>query len=243
MSASDSPGINAPDRRCPRLLVVQSVTSLAFQLAGSCSEQLLDNSHDETDQNLWDTYCEIEVSSPDLTPAFAASLAALIAAFWLPDYVEEKFTIPVGKYVALVAIYMALNILAATGNFQYRIYGQPVVKVRRTVQATADDTDAQARMGQVIEEQPFNDPLCGSAPECQAVADFLKMVGMGERKRWAAEMVADLHNEEGDTISVIHPQSGQAINVYITDITTTFTMPLGGDQDGGLFCKLEGWRV
>lgn len=232
--------------RNPRLEVLASVSSLAFQLAGSCSETLLDNSHDEADQTLWDTFCEVEVDSPDLTPAFAAALAALVAAYWLPDWAPGGTggpTYPTGKYVALAAIFIALNILGATGNFQYRIYGQPVVKVRRTVQAQADDTDAQVQMGQVIADAPFVDPLCGSPSECQTVADFLKMVGMAERKRWSAERVADLHDEEGDTISVVHPFSGQALPVFLTDLKTTFLMPEGDTGAGGITQEIEGWRV
>jgi hypothetical protein len=143
----------------------------------------------------------------------------------------------------LAAIFIALNILGATGNFQYRIYGQPVVKVRRTVQAQADDTDAQVQMGQVIADAPFVDPLCGSPSECQTVADFLKMVGMAERKRWSAERVADLHDEEGDTISVVHPFSGQALRVFLTDLKTTFLMPEGDTGAGGITQEIEGWRV
>jgi len=232
--------------RNPRLEVLASVSSLAFQLAGSCSETLLDNSHDEADQTLWDTFCEVEVDSPDLTPAFAAALAALVAAYWLPDWAPGGTggpTYPTGKYVALAAIFIALNILGATGNFLYRIYGQPVVKVRRTVQAQADDTDAQVQMGQVIADAPFVDPLCGSPSECQTVADFLKMVGMAERKRWSAERVADLHDEEGDTISVVHPFSGQALPVFLTDLKTTFLMPEGDTGAGGITQEIEGWRV
>lgn len=228
-----------------RLEVLSSVASLAFQLAGSCSEELLDNSHDEADQALWDTYCEIVVSSPDLTPLFLAALAGLIASYWAPDVlnISAEITIPVGKYAALTAIFLALSILAATGNFQYRVYGQPVVKVRRTVQATADDTDMQVKMGQVIADTPFVDPLCGSAGECQAVADFLKMVGMAERARWSAERVADLHDEEGDTISVVHPFSGQAVSVFLTDLKSTFLMPEDASGAGGLTQEIEGWRL
>lgn len=237
--------------RNPRLEVLASVASLAFQLAGSCSESLLDNSHDEADQALWDTYCEIEVSSPDLTPVFIAALAALVGSYWIPDIVFDPGSdvphfddhIPTGRYVALTAIFIALNVLGSTGNFQYRVYGQPVVKVRRTVQASADDTEMQVAMGQVIAEQPFKDPLCGSPAECQTVADFLKMVGMAERKRWSAERVADLHDEEGDTISVVHPFSGQATSVFLTDLKTVFVMPESESGDGGIMQEFEGWRV
>lgn len=231
--------------RNPRLEVVSSVASLAFQLAGSCSEALADNSHNEADEALWDTYCEIEVSSPDLTPAFIAALANLVASYFVPDLLNlsTETTHRVGSYWTAAAIFIALNILAATGNFQYRIYGQPVVKVRRTVQATADDLDMQTKMGQTIASPPYVDPLCGSAAECQVVADFLKAVGMAERARWSAERVADLHDEEGDTISVIHTFSAQALSIFVTDMKTKYSMPEAGSGTGGITQQIEGWRV
>jgi hypothetical protein len=231
--------------RNPRMEVVQSVRSLAFDLAGSCSETLVDNSHDEADQILWDTYCEIDIDSPDLTPAFIAALAGLVTSYFLPDWLNlsTETTVRMGTYYTGFWIFVCLNILAATGNFQYRIYGQPVVKTRRTVQATANDTVAQVKMGQVIPEQSFQDPLCKSAADCQLVADFRKMVGMGERSRWSAEMVADLQAEEGDTISVIHPISGDGVNVFLTDLKTTYLMPDSEGGEGGLFQEFEGWRV
>ena len=231
--------------RNPRLEVVDSVEALAFDLAGSCSETLVDSSHDEADQALWDTYCVIEVDSPDLTPALIVAFTQIIGSFFLPDIVVAwggGITIRTGSYVSTLWCFIALNILAATGNFQYRIHGQPVVKVRRTVQATADDLVLQVKMGQVISDQVFDDPLCESPADCQAVAEFRKVVGMGERARWSSEMVADLRNEDGDTLSVIHPSSGNAVTVYLTDLTTSYLMPQG-QTDGGIVQTIEGWRV
>ena len=232
--------------RNPRLKVLESVEALAFDLAGSCSETLIDSSHDEVDQALWDTYCVIEVDSPDLTPMFIAALTGMAGSYFLPDIVVAwggGMTIRTGSYMSTLFAFMALNILGATGNFQYQVYGQPVVKVRRTVRGEANDLEMQVKMGQIISDAPFRDSLCTSPAECQAVADFLKMVGMGERRRWSAEMVADLHNEECDTVSVIHPVSGQAVTVFMTDLKTTFNMPLAGDNDGGISQVFEGWRV
>lgn len=234
--------------RNPRLEVKDSVLSLAFSLAGGTSEELHDDSHDEADFDLWDTFCTVEVSSPDLTPAFVAALAALVGSYFVPDWSPQSPsgtnpTIRVGSYIGMAAIFAALSILGATGNCSYIIHGQPVAKVRRTVQAAADDLDGQVIMGQVICEQPYKDPLCGSASECQLVADFRKMVGMYERKRWLAETVADLRVEDGDTVAVIHPVSGQGISVFITDLKTTYIKPGATENFGGIFNTIEGWRL
>lgn len=228
--------------RNPRLEVLDSVTSLAFSLAGGCDEELIDNSHDETDQTLWDTYCTIEVSSPDLTPEFIACLAGIVASYFVGDVVAWSHTIPVGSYIRTFLIVVALNILAATGNFNYNVHGQPVVKIRRQLQATADDLEDQVKMGQVLSDSPYDDPLCGSPSECQAVADFLKMVGMAEKKRWSATIIPDLRNEEGDTISVIHPVSEQTVTVFLTDVSITYTIPNIDDENGAFEQSFEGWR-
>lgn len=228
--------------RNPRLEVVQSVESLAFELAGDCDEELLDNSHDEADQTLWDTYCEIEVSSPDLTPAFIAALAGLVGAYFLPDLVSGAHTKRIGSYLTALFTFVALNILGATGNFYYRVYGQPVVKVRRQLSAQSNDPISQTKMGQVIAGQAYQDPLCGSAVDCQTVADFRKMVGMGERARWQCEKVPDLRVEDGDTISVPHPFSGDAVTLFITDLSITFQMPESAGDSGEYQQTIEGWR-
>ena len=228
--------------RNPRLEVVETVSSLMFALAGNCSEELIDNSHNEADQLLWDTYCTIIVDSPDLLPQTVSAMAALLTLAVTVEIINTLPFISAIRIATWLLCIFILNNLAATGNFYYRVYGQPVVKVRRQVQATADDTDSQVKMGQIISDAPYDDPLCGSAAECQTVADFLKMVGMGERARWSAERVADLHDEEGDIISVIHPFSGQVVTTFLTDLKTTFLVP-EESGDGALTQEIEGWRI
>lgn len=230
--------------RNPRLEVVESVTSLAFDLAGSCSETLSDISHTEADQNLWDTYCIIEVDSPDLTAPFIASLAGLVSSYWWPDWLNLSAaqTVRFGSYFTAFWIFLALNILAATGNFQYRIYGQPVVKVRRKLQAEANDTALQVKMGQTIAGQKTEDPLCGSVADCKAIAEYQKMINMGERARWSGEKLVDLRNEEGDTISVIHPVSGQVVTIFLTNNGIRYLMPTIGSDTGAFNQTFEGWR-
>jgi len=100
----------------------------------------------------------------------------------------------------------------------------------------------QVKMGQAIPEQAFQDPLCGSAAECKIIADFRKTVGMGERSRWSAEMIADMQNQEGDTISVIHPESHNAVTVFMTDLRTELLLPETEGAAGHFQQSFEGWR-
>jgi hypothetical protein len=229
--------------RNPRLEVKDSALGLAFDLAGDVTEQLLDNSREEADQDLWDTYCEIEVDSPDLTVALIAAIALILASSKIPDGIAYGHTVRIGSYISTIATMAALSILGATANISYVVHGQPVIKVRRQVSATADDTVLQTAMGQVLSATPYDDPFCGSVPECQTVADFLKLVGMSERKRWKAEMMTDLYNEDGDTISVLHPISGDVVKVFITDLVTSYKVPESQGGDGTFSQSFEGWRL
>jgi len=69
------------------------------------------------------------------------------------------------------------------------------------------------------------------------------MVGMSERKRWKAEMMADLYNEDGDTVSVLHPISGDVVKVFLTDLTTSYKVPEAQGGDGIFSQSFEGWRL
>lgn len=231
--------------RNPRMEIVESVESLAFALAGGCSEELLDNSHNNPDFSKHDTYCTLRVESPDLTPNLMAGLAGLVASYFMPDGVLSGLgggiTIRAGSYLSAFELWTITMILAATGNCSYKIYGRPVVKVRHTITASVDDLSFQVKMGQVIAEQPFQDPLCESSADCLAVANYRKMVGMGERVRWSAEMISDLRNEEGDTISGLHPIGGDSVTVFLTDLKTTFLMPEGAGSEGTFQQEIEGW--
>ena len=238
-------------RRCkyPRMVVGDSVTSLMFALAGGCSEDLIDDSHSQADQNLWDKYCTIEVDSPDLTPEFAAAMAGLVGSFWTWDWVNTvgSHTIRWGTYISTFFIMLALNILAATGNFSAEIWAQPLGYVRRKVQsADSDDTndyEFQVKIGKTITETEPN-PLCYSASDCNVVAAHRMMCHKRGRNPIAFGKASHLQDEAGDTISVLHPRSGDTVKVFITKLSRSWTITKEpGDNQGLCIDTIEGWAL
>jgi hypothetical protein len=93
-----------------------------------------------------------------------------------------------------------------------------------------------------VYSRDITDILCTSQGECQTVANFFKMVDMGEQKRWAASKITDLRDQDGDTITVPHPRSGDMVTVFLTDMAETFQMPATQRGKGTFSQKIEGWR-
>jgi hypothetical protein len=252
--------------RNPRLVVLDSVTSLMFALAGGCDESLTDPSRLNADSSLWDKYCVINVDSPDLTWLLAACLAALAVECLIFDSVAPAipvqvdpetgtgatiapgFTIPWGRVIETATLIIALNILAATGNFSYEVWGQPVGLVRRQTQsrtdaAEANDYELQRKLGRVIQTS-ITDALCYSAFECDRVAAYEMMVTRAQRSPIRVDKVVDLRLEAGDTIAHPHPFSGDLMTLFVTDLARTYSLPDGpGDAGAAVTDTIEGWLV
>ncbi len=228
--------------RDARLEVLQSATSIMFQLAGEITETLLDNSDQNPDEDLWYTYCTVIVEADDLTPYLIAALAGLVASYFVPDISLPSGgpTVRVGSYLSSFFIFAALNILASQGTYQYAIHAKPMGKIRRTLQAQWDDLEHQAEIAHVI-LQEIDDPLCYSVQDAQQVANFTGMVIQAQRKRVNIEKVADLRDEDGDTISIIHPISQQALEIFVTELERVMKMPSSSGNDGYFLDKIEGW--
>ncbi len=228
----------------PRLSVLQTACSIAFQLAGEVSEELQDTSPYEADVNLQYKYCLVIVDAPDLTAYFVASLAGLIASYFIPDtvltFVFAGCTIRVGSYITAFFTYACLNILAAQGSYQYEIWGVPMGKINRSIQGQWDDTDHQTQIGHIITKK-FEEPLCYTIAGCQFVADQTGLILQLQRKRVTFEKIAHLQDEDGDTISLPHPITGQAMKVFITDLERSMKISEQGTNNGYFIDKIEGW--
>lgn len=231
------------ERTCknPRLVVIESATSIGFRLAGSIEESI-------SYVDIYDRYCTITVSAPNLVPLLVTLLMLEFGAIlWNPDPVQvgpsgSGFTIPVAEGIRNTILMLILLILASTGNYQYEIWAQPTGKIRRSVQSTADDLTHQAEIALVVEKK-IEDPLCYSVPDCAAVAAFELMVARLQRRRISLEKVANLQDEEGDTITFPHPYSGQTIKAFITDLRRSMVIGEPGSDNGGFFDSITGWVV
>lgn len=227
--------------RNPRLKVIESTTSIAFELAGSISEYL-----DDDDPN--ELYCHIRVEAPSLVPQLITLIAVKVASSYIPDLVEAVgfvenvgSTIRVGTAISNIASIGIMMILGACGNFQYEVWGQPIGEEKRSVEYSADDEECQGKIGYVVESR-MEDSLCYSEADCAVVANHELDVVMAQRKRISIEKISHLQDEEGDTIRFIHPVSGQNMDVFVTDITRKYTIPeSGASEEASCVDAIEGW--
>lgn len=228
-------------RRCvnPRLNVLETTTSIPFQLQGSISEYLEECG--PADDN---KFCTVYVSAPNLVPQLVSAISMVAAGLALGDYAppDGGMTIPIGKILEKAGLIWALMILGSVANYQIEVWAQPLGSVRRSVQSTWDDTEHQTEIGAVV-PQVITDPLCYSAADCYEVASFEGMVVQMQRRRVSITKVAHLQDEEGDTIRRVHPYSGQNIDLFIARLRRSLVVPSPGEGDGHFTDEIEGWVV
>jgi hypothetical protein len=236
--------------RNPRMVVLDSVTSLAFDLSGKCSETLVNSSQNNTDASLRDKYCVIVVSSPDLTYAFIAGLVALSISIFTFDVtigIGGGPVIPIGRIMTVAALMICLNILSATGNFFYEVWGMPVSTIRRTVQSDAllpsnNDLAFQQDVGRVVTKY-LTDALCYSPADCNVVAAYELMWVMRQRARVTLEKIVDLRLQAADKVQLVHPFSLENITVFVTDRKRTVKQSEQPGGSGEYQDSIEGWVI
>lgn len=222
-------------RRCrnPRLNQLESATSIMFQLAGKITEEI-------SQVDIYDKYCVVTIEAPNLIPILLLGIYEIITGLFEGDIETGTMTIPVGSLDRTIGILLVLNVLASVGNYQYEIWAQPLGKIRRSIQAIANDIELQAELGMVVEKK-YDEPLCYTVAQCQNVADFEMFVTQSQRKRVKFEKIAHLQDEVGDTIVVPHPYTNLPLTIYITDLSRKMKIPTLGDTDGYWYDEIEGW--
>jgi hypothetical protein len=74
------------------------------------------------------------------------------------------------------------------------------------------------------------------------VANHERDVAQAQRKRIKFSKISHLQDEEGDTITIVHPASGQTMDVFITDLTRKYSVPEGpGNDEASCIDEIEGW--
>jgi hypothetical protein len=187
-----------------------------------------------------ETYCTITVAVPNLIPALIVALSEWAFAHTVFDLAAVYITIPFGRLIESMWMFITLQIVSAIANFQYEIWGRPVGKIKRSVQGQADDADLQAEIGDTI-TQKLEDPLCYSASDCTFVALQEIMVHKLQRKRVTFSKIADFRDEVGDTIQINHPYTGAAMKVFITDLKRTMVIPSALDSQEVPTDSIQGW--
>ncbi|WP_448506120.1 sialidase family protein [Immundisolibacter sp.] len=220
--------------RHPRLEILQSVDDFwLFKYMGGGSEGI-------TAEDYYETWVEITIEGPDLTSVVIAEIAVVIATG------AAAIACNVGCGIFIFTLSVSISILfytlACFAAYSYNIWARPIGKEKQTIQAQADDTELQQELnGQVI-EQKIDDPLCYEVAHCQRVADHELSIVQAQRRRIRFEKLAHLQDEVGDIISIVHPYSGNAKSVFITDLTRTYTKPDANvSESGGVIDSISGW--
>lgn len=229
-------------RRCrnPRLKVIQSVSSVGFQLSGQIHEYLVDEDPNEK-------YCTILITAPYLVPQALAFIGIIIAGYYVGDAVTYGWTRPVGTLMQMIAL-VGLNMtLAAIGNYQYEVWARPIGTQRRSIQNNdeyGNDYDHQVEIGEEIINKS-EEPLAGTVAELNVVAEQKILVEKLQRKRVGLSKLAHLQDEVGDTIRVVHPHSNLNLDIFIAKLTRSMKLPSlkGAGNDGYFTDSIEGWKI
>jgi hypothetical protein len=233
-------------RRCvyPRLVVIETATSIAMDLAGEVEERL-----DECGVLVDDKFCTVYVEAPSLMAPFILNLNTLVGASFIPDNVivggfiaSAGITIRVGTAICNMAAFMLMMILGSVANYNLEVWACPLGNIRRSVQGTANDLEHQTEIDAIV-EQTIDDPLCYSVADCTAVATFELMVAAMQRRRVMFEKVTHLQDEDGDTIRVVHPYSGKNLDLFIASLKRKFKKSEPDKNDGYFLDEIEGWVV
>jgi hypothetical protein len=234
--------------RNPRLNVLKTVKSIGFKVAEIFGPNIDEGIEGEDPGEHWvETYIDV----PLLTGLLSVAIGIIAGAIWKGNTNVHPgggggvtTSIPVGRAKMAVGILIAINVLGSVVNFQHEIWAQPVGKIRRSVQATADDDESQAKLGGEIVLK-IDDPLCNTVSACQFVANFEMMIIRLQRKRVKFTKVANMLDEDGDTIQIVHPHTGDTLDIFITQLVRR--MQIGDasskEERGHFLDDIEGWVV
>lgn len=221
----------------PRLKVIESTSSIMFQLAGSVTERIryIDPYH---------KYCIVEVKAPNLIPMLLTAIGMYTHACVIGDFAPSMggMTVPFGRIYNGVALTLITMILGSVCNYQYEIWGRPCGYVKRDYVASANDVELQTQIGHVIEqkEEGF---LCHTQAHCQYIADFELLLAQLQRNRTSLEKIAHLKDEVGDVISVPHPYTSNPVKLMITDLKRKYKPATLEDKDGHFTDDVKGWTL
>jgi len=222
--------------RFPRLEVIETSTSILFQLSGKIRERI-------SERDINDKYCVVEVSAPNLIPLLIAAIGTYTAGLIIGDGAPPMggMTIPIGRVIEGVGMYLAMMVLGSIGNFQYEIWGRPVGYVKRSVSNEANDLEMQQLIGEKITNK-IEGFLCDTSARCLDVANFEMSIAKAQRNRIRITKIAHLQDEVGDVVQFIHPYSDVYFKVFITNINRKFKRK-DNSGDGYFYDDIEGWVI
>ncbi len=205
--------------------------------------QTTDISISEVDSNY--KYIVVLIEGPSTIGAIVSALVSLVLSYFIPDWVVSAFggsTIRYGTWLSSLFLFNALTILTNISNYSFTVYAQPLGKIKRSIQAVAEDLEFQNEVGMVVEKK-FEDPICYTVEQCQQVANFELMITELQRSRIKFSKIMHLQDEEGDTIQIPHPYTGDSLTIFVTDINRRIKIPEKSNDDAPMIDEIEGWRL
>ena len=179
------------------------------------------------------TFGILKLEAPLLIAELAATISATLALGKIPI---------IGNFINAAGLLEIFRILSSVTNWQATIMAQPIGYVKASVEGIYDDEDFQTKIGRTV-ARTISEPLAYTDAQCSFVAKQEMMITRLQRSRVTVSKIGHLQDEEGDTISVIHPISQSAIKIYITNLTRRVRIPSKSDTAGGMFDTVEGWQL
>lgn len=227
----------------PRMVKIETASSVAFKLAGSVKEFI---SGTDQDNN---SYVDVAIEAPDLTNVFLSALAMILTAKLMPGVHNPDYPmLPPSQSKAAgllecMGTWLAFQCVGAIANYQYEIYAQPIGYVRRSYEySVTDDTLIRELNGAIIEKK-LDNSLCYTAAHCQKVAEFEMMIAKAQRSRVKMTKITHLQDEPGDIVQINHPYNKLDQRIFITDLKRRILIPGIGAAQGHILDDIEGWKL
>ena len=220
----------------PRLEITQNVSSIGFKMGGKMKQWI--SAVDPSGH-----WVEVTSEGPNLMPVLVGAIALFVTGKSQPPAVgmiSEPAESKRGSWMKDAGLYIALQCLAAVGNYAFTIYACPMGEMYQTFEASADDAELQNDLRGTIIETRLEDPLVYDVNQAQQVAQRELWILQAQRRRVKFSKTAHLQDDAGDTLQVPHPYTGAPLKLFVTNLTRNMTIPVNSGS-GEYTDSIEGW--
>lgn len=220
----------------PRLEITQNVSSIGFKMGGKMKQWI--SAVDPAGH-----WVEVTSEGPNLMPVLVGAIALFVTGKSQPPSVgmiSEPAESKRGSWMKDAGLYIALQCLAAVGNYAFTIHACPMGEMYQTFESSANDTELQNDLRGTIIETRIEDPLVYDVNQAQQVAVRELWILQAQRRRVKFSKTAHLKDDAGDTLQVPHPYTGAPLKLFVTNLTRTMTIP-SGSGNGQYTDSIEGW--
>ncbi|WP_018704665.1 hypothetical protein [Anaeromusa acidaminophila] len=220
----------------PRMEITQNVSSIGFKMGGQMKQWI-----SAVDPE-WH-WVEVTSQGPNLMPVLLGAIALFLLGKSQPPAVgmiSEPAETKRGSWMKDAGLYIALQCLAAVGNYAFTIHACPIGQNYQTFEASANDLELQNDLRGTVIETRIDDPLVYDASQAQQVAQRELWILQAQRRRVKFSKTVHLQDDAGDTLQIPHPYTGALLTLFVTNLTRRMTIP-SGSGSGEYTDSLEGW--